>query len=501
MTRFRFKYASVLILLLLALPVFSACHPLEPSSEGTTEKTMPEDDTKHNAAYFLRLDIGQIKTSEEESENYHISEHRAVIGPEEIDAKIEEEIAGIIQNFKKLNADFRAKDKSYRAELKLTTATFAIDQNRFTYLIQSFILNGGEAHGINQYKILYFDRKNKRQLKLDALLKAPYLEALAKSSDAFFRQSESYRNQVDTDIYKKGISADVKNYQHVIVTAEAVEVIFLRYQLFSGNYGEPTISFAYGPETGLQLLRAEASEPSPSPTPRETTIQESTAQVSTFPEKTETESTQTVSIPNSNEKLIALTFDDGPYAPVDETILEAAARVNGKVTFFFVGNRISSYPDNVRAILNAGHEIGNHSHSHPELCDLSLTDIQNEFKEMDLAIEKLGGPLPKLIRPTYGIYNEAVQEAAERPLVNWSVDTMDWQSRSADLVYRAIMDGASDGAIILMHDIYPSTADAVARAIPELDKQGYRLVTVSELLALRMPDAKKGQVINACPAK
>ncbi len=481
------------------------------ASATQTELTTQPDTTKDtlaNPAYFMRLDYGKIHAKTEENAQYLINEHRAVLNNKAIDAAVAEQIERVKTQFKEENRDFRAEDKDYRAILNISTATFAIDNERFTYLIQAYSLNGGSAHGNSDSITLYFNLQQGQPLELGKILAGDYLSLLSKNADRFFRQSPTYKDQCEASLYREGIAPKAENFQSVVVSREGVELIFPRYQLFSGNFGEPSVSLAFGEQTGLQLLEHDATATSSSANTQATSSSQTTA-VSESSETTAISTTATTSemspapsvTVDPSAKLLALTFDDGPYTAVDDVIMQAAAQVDGHVTFFWLGNRLKSYPDTVKAVLAAGHEIGNHSSTHPQLTGLGSAQIQAELNGMDGVLEEISGQKPLLVRPTYGAYNDSVKSAAARPLITWSVDTRDWQSRDADSVYKAIMSGASDGAIILMHDLYPSTGAAVARAIPELATQGYKLVTVSELLRARGLAADAGQVFSACPPK
>ena len=139
----------------------------------------------------------------------------------------------------------------------------------------------------------------------------------------------------------------------------------------------------------------------------------------------------------------------------------------------------------IRAIVEQGSEIGNHSYSHPDLTRLGTEELNAQFALTDQAIESVTGLRPALVRPPYGAYDTDVQTAAGRPLIRWSVDTLDWKTRDAAATIDAVLDQVEDGDIILMHDLHESTATASETLIPALHERGYRLVTVSELMNRR----------------
>ncbi len=190
--------------------------------------------------------------------------------------------------------------------------------------------------------------------------------------------------------------------------------------------------------------------------------------------------------------MIAITFDDGPGEHTPR-LLTAFKKYGGKGTFFVVGNRLENNKLVAKRIVNEGHEIASHSWSHPDLSRLSLEKVQKEISVTHKIIKDITGVEPRLIRPPYGAYSDAVKYTAygcNEAVVTWSVDTLDWKTRNANAVYNSIMNSVSDGCIILCHDIHKTTADAMERAIPDLQKKGYQLVTVSQLLTL-----KKGELV------
>lgn len=190
-------------------------------------------------------------------------------------------------------------------------------------------------------------------------------------------------------------------------------------------------------------------------------------------------------IPEDNKPLIALTFDDGPTKSVTNKILDVLEGYGSKATFFVVGSRVVGNEETLKRINDTGNEIANHSFSHKQLTKLDTAAMKNELMLTNNAIKKATGFVPTLARPTYGAYNEKLLANAGMTLVNWSVDTLDWKERDAVKVAKAIIDNAADGAIVLMHDLYGTTADAIEIAVPKLVEMGYRLVTVSEMFELK----------------
>ncbi|PFG41522.1 peptidoglycan/xylan/chitin deacetylase (PgdA/CDA1 family) [Isoptericola jiangsuensis] len=184
------------------------------------------------------------------------------------------------------------------------------------------------------------------------------------------------------------------------------------------------------------------------------------------------------------DRCVALTFDDGPVADT-ERLLEILDRKDAPATFFLVGSNVERNPGIARDILDAGHLVANHSWNHPLLTTLDDADVREELRSTTDAIVDATGFRPYLVRPPYGDVDDRVRgiaTSAGMDVVLWSLDSDDWRTRDPKRVREDVMDRVTDGSNILMHDIHPSTVDAVGPLIRALRKEGYTLVPV-DLLA------------------
>ena len=184
------------------------------------------------------------------------------------------------------------------------------------------------------------------------------------------------------------------------------------------------------------------------------------------------------------EKLIAITFDDGPGAYTAQLLDELAAR-DVKATFFVSGYRAANYPETLKRMVSEGHQLASHTQNHENLNTLSAAKIADEISRTQDYITAAGGDNPAYIRPPYGNANKTVRAQAPSPLINWSVDPEDWKYHNADTVCSNILAGSYDGAIILVHDIYQTSVNGALAAIDKLLEQGYEFVTVRDLLLRR----------------
>lgn len=194
------------------------------------------------------------------------------------------------------------------------------------------------------------------------------------------------------------------------------------------------------------------------------------------------------------EKLVALTFDDGPNQPYTSQILDVLDIYDSKATFFLIGNNVETYPEVVREIVERGHQVGNHSYTHADLLKL---DRQQMAKEIDLTaeiIKSVTGVAPKVFRPPHGFRDPVVlEQARERNLrvIQWSVMARDWKKPGAEVIADRVVHQVQNGSIILLHDgdginhggDRSQSVTATELIIQRLRQQGYRFVTIDELLA------------------
>ncbi|WP_314062929.1 polysaccharide deacetylase family protein [uncultured Vagococcus sp.] len=182
------------------------------------------------------------------------------------------------------------------------------------------------------------------------------------------------------------------------------------------------------------------------------------------------------------EKVVALTFDDGPSDKTTPAVLSVLKKKKVPATFFMLGQQAEKFPDLVKRIAKDGHELGNHSFSHPNLTELSAEETRQQINRTQAAIYQASGVLPKYVRPPYGSFNYETAVAIGLPLVNWSVDSLDWKTKNSKKIDAEIKNTIGTDSIILMHDIHQETADALEKLITDLQKEGYRFVTISDLL-------------------
>lgn len=184
------------------------------------------------------------------------------------------------------------------------------------------------------------------------------------------------------------------------------------------------------------------------------------------------------------KKIVSITFDDGPSKNTNYLLDELKIR-NVKATFFLVGYNILKYEDAIKKMQKDGHLIGNHTYNHYNLNKLNIDQVKNEVQLVDDMIFKLTRETTKVIRPPYGNYTDEMLININKSFIIWSLDTLDWKSRNADMVYNAIINNVQDGDIILLHDLYSTSVEGALRAIDYLKKNNFEFVTVEKLAQLK----------------
>lgn len=201
----------------------------------------------------------------------------------------------------------------------------------------------------------------------------------------------------------------------------------------------------------------------------------------------------------TDEKVLAMTFDDGPHRTITPQLLDYLKSKNIQCTFFVVGPNVQAYPDIIQRMVADGHEIANHTWSHPILTSCSDAKIRSELQRTEDIIIKVAGVRPRLMRPPGGGMNKRIEAMIYQEFgysdIFWSVDPQDWRRPGIATVTSRLVAGAHPGAIMLAHDIHPPTLPAVKDAFEQLLAQGYRFVTVSQLLNLEKKAMPLGQVV------
>jgi len=185
------------------------------------------------------------------------------------------------------------------------------------------------------------------------------------------------------------------------------------------------------------------------------------------------------------KKYVALTFDDGPHPVYTQKILDILAEKNIVATFFIVGGRAEIYPESLLRMKELNCELGNHTYDHVDLSKTKKAGILYQIQRCNEAIYAASGEYPIVYRPPFGRISKENEKAIPMRKVLWTVDSQDWNTKNKDKVIKNVVKSVKDGSIILMHDFYKSTLNALPEIIDQLTEAGYEFATVSELAALK----------------
>lgn len=189
-------------------------------------------------------------------------------------------------------------------------------------------------------------------------------------------------------------------------------------------------------------------------------------------------------IPAQEGRYVALTFDDGPRPGTTDRLLDGLRQRGASATFFVVGEQAASYPYLLERMRSEGHQVGNHTWGHIRLEGADTAALLADVQRMDGFLSRRLGPGCYWLRPPYGMLSGEVKERITVPMVTWSVDPRDWESRDTGKVVQAVLEAVRPNSIILLHDIYPTSVEAALQIVDALEAQGYEFVTVEELLRL-----------------
>ncbi|MFC4682212.1 LysM peptidoglycan-binding domain-containing protein [Exiguobacterium aestuarii] len=207
---------------------------------------------------------------------------------------------------------------------------------------------------------------------------------------------------------------------------------------------------------------------------------------------------------NTTSKVVALTFDDGADGANTNKILDILAKNNVKATFFLTGSGANNHPQYIKNIATKGHQLGNHSYTHPDFTKLTATQMKSELDRTEALIKSLTGKTTKpLFRAPFGAVNSAVLNgvgaAGYGYTIQWNIDTIDWKGLTASQINTKVQTNIKPGSIVLMHTGAgaPGTPLALPTMISQLKAKGYKFVTVSQLLAYQNTSTNKTYTVKS----
>jgi peptidoglycan-N-acetylglucosamine deacetylase len=191
------------------------------------------------------------------------------------------------------------------------------------------------------------------------------------------------------------------------------------------------------------------------------------------------------------QRVVAITFDDGPNPVYTPQVLEIFSEAKGKATFFMIGEQMRNHPEVVKQVAAGGHQVGNHTYTHPKLSQLNTAECLEELEQTEKVIEELTGRKPVIFRPPYLDYNQDTVSLLQKkryPMIGaLNLEAQDWEQPGVEHILEKSRNAVKNGSILIFHDGFgdrSQTIEAVRMLVSELTSQGYQLVTVSELLDL-----------------
>lgn len=385
----------------------------------------------------------QVKGIIEENQNDVVGIHYPLTGIKNLDQEIEQYIFDTKKSFQKQIP--KKISLKLSSELNIDYEYWCIGNRYHNIVLTTFINSPSLAHPVSEIKTFVYDSHAEQFLTLPQI--ADMNEATIKTNLLKQHQDCIITNLLDS------ILSNSQNLKFTFQN-DSITLYFSPYEIATGSCGIITYQIPYSNfKIPIEL--------------KETTKK-------TF------EYHPTIKKLATKKPTIALTFDDGPSKYTKE-IVELLERYNANATFFVLGNKVKNYNETLQSVLSHGNEIGNHSYNHKQLTRLSKYELKKQVEMTNKLVKDTLNYDIHLLRPTYGAVTDKLRNEIDMEIVLWNVDTLDWKLKNGKAISKKALKDIKDGKVVLMHDIYKSTLEALKIILPELQKQGYQIVTVSEL--------------------
>ena len=428
---------------------------------------------------FNMHEIGKPGYTQKIKKNYLVAIHYPKISKNAIDQDIRKIVDDELKRFEEEYGSYKVEKKDERMVLSIDYETTVVGEKYMSVVFYRAIGKENEIPNYQVFATRSYNLQTGEVIIYDTIFKEGSLNKIAALTRSEIRKKISDPGLLATTLFYSGTAAESINYEYYIFKDNQLRIYFKENQIFEL---EGQMRYIDIPIQDLSFYLVASY---PAKTPIEPTAKDENSEHYIDPSK----------------PMIAITFDDGPSTNGTQRILDALAANQARATFFVVGSRVDAHSDLIVAILAGGNEIGNHTYSHQDLSVLSGEEILAEISNTVQKINAYVDTNVYLLRPVNGRYSQLLLDTSPYPLILWSVDTRDWSTRNADQIYEEVMENAKDGAIIICHDLYESTAEAAERFIPDLIAQGYQLVTVSELAEYRGYVLEPGEVYRSFPPK
>ena len=402
-----------------------------------------------------------INTLIEEDKNILVGINYPVTGINNLDKTIRNDIEKIYNDFKEEYESFSSLTE--KSELNIDYTYDIINENYINICVSVFIDSSKLSHPYNYIKTYIYNIKEKRLMSLTDLIDENNLSKFAALVSTELVQH--YSNCLLLDKIKNTVTPKY-NFPLFTFDTENITIYF--------NPSEITASYCNIISVNIPISKIELKIKL-NKTEEKTTVKEIE-----IPTK----------ILDPNQKVVALTFDDGP-SKYTEKIIDYLYEQDAVATFFILGNKVEIYKDTLTKGIEYGNELGNHSYNHKWLTKLDVEEFLLQIEKTQSIIYENINYKPIIFRPTYGSINNKIKNNINLDIILWNVDTMDWKYKSVDKIVARATKNVKDGDIILMHDTYERTYKAVMKIVPILKAQGYQFVTISELKEINLLRAQE----------
>ncbi|MDR3214729.1 MAG: polysaccharide deacetylase family protein [Bacilli bacterium] len=408
----------------------------------------------------------------ENNKNYYINAMYPVTSSESFNKKIKTIINDKVKQFKEHSMIEHQIPFEYNINYKVYH-----NSNILSIVFNTYLIND-QAHSSEESFILYYDKKNKKEIAYQKLFSDQY-ESLEIISNIVKKQLNNSNIVVyDGPDFNKGIAPVPDNYQLLVFDKNELKIIFPRYQIAPRSTGEITININYSQLNGV--LNNKLFDVN----------YHGGKRINVSNKKTR----NTRDITSlKNKKYMLITFDDGPSGAITNKLLDELKKRNIRVTFFVLGSQVEKYPNIVKRAYLDGHTIASHTYDHKNLVILDDKKIKWEIKVTDDLIKKITNKDNNYLRPPYGSSNDHVFSLIKKNFIYWDIDTEDWKIKDAQRIKKMIINNAHNGAISLSHDLYSTSIIGNMAAIDELLKKNYQLISLEEAEALGYLDTNKNE--------
>lgn len=416
-----------------------------------------------------------IVISEDKPNKVHIEYPKTDI--ESIDKFIESFALDSLNTFKENS--FEMKDQ---AELNIRYEHKHVEDNIETFKFEKYEIYAHAANGSTTIQTFTFNTSTGNYISLANLFESQ--DDYQNFLDTLHTEIKTHVNNPDyTEPYlnDQGIDDVIKKVKNYDFDDKGISVHFDKYEIAPGYLGYQTITIPLDSLKGFKYEALKSGEP--------------------MGVKPEEEYKRIMDEREFNyykdKKIIALSFDDGPHATNTPKFLDILGKEKVPGTFFMLGQNIVRYPEIVNRAYQEGHQVASHTYSHYDLIRLDKDKYSEEINVTDNALKDLGIDSGGFMRPPYGSYTKDILKQTNTIGILWDVDSQDWALKDSEKIVKEVMSNTRDGSIILMHDIYKESAEALETIIKSLKAEGYEFVTVKKLLELRGGYEKGQAYFNA----